>query len=119
MAPSERGKNSYQEPTPALARSTTTMRDSETLVRPAIGRTSIAAFSFSLLITARRVSTGRPVSARVFAAAWTRRRSADGLPLSVPAAASSPAPIVNISSTSIPAGILMAALCSQDAQSSA
>jgi hypothetical protein len=110
FAPSERGKNSYQAPTAAAARSTRSGAGSLSVSSEISGASAIADARRASCATFMRAA-GVSLRSRRAARACVKRAEADRPRIS--------APIAKTSSTSWPASILMSALCSQDAQSSA
>ena len=117
FAPSERGKNSYHEPTPARRRSTRIVCSGESVVRRASGWPTNSASSGSST-RARRSAADVAGSRSAVASAVSFVRVARARVFSATARSMSRAPISYISSTSTPASILSAASCRHVAISS-
>ena len=112
--PSERGKNSYQLPKPARVRSTRTSSGRLSVVRLASGDLSISALTRGSSATVNRAA-GERLLVPITLAASVRTLLAGSF---FTARARRSMPISSMSLTSMPAGILISALCSQVAQSS-
>ena len=118
VAPSERGKNSYQLPKSARSRSAYAGNGPSTLTSSRIGWARSTSSRAGSCSAARRASAGRSVSCAAVIAGRSTSRPGSEAGRSARTRSSSSRPSVNISSTSTPAGIFSPASCCQVASGS-